>query len=66
MVEWANDRKAEYLTAKAFRDAQVPGSNEWRKANDTLMVRSEQMEDIVAKMDMIRYVWSALGAQALR
>ncbi len=66
MVQWANERKVEYLAAKTYRDAEARGTNEWRKRNDALIVRSEQMEDIVAKMDMIRYIWAALGAQALR
>lgn len=65
MIGWANDLKVEYLDAKAKRDAETPGTNEWRKKNDELILRSEQMEDVVAKLDMIRYVWAALGAQAL-
>ncbi|MBA2663811.1 MAG: zinc-dependent metalloprotease [Bradymonadaceae bacterium] len=66
MVEWANRLKVRYLEAKVTRDAATPGTGTWESANRILTGRSDQMEDVVAKLDMIRYVWAALGPNALR
>jgi hypothetical protein len=35
-------------------------------ARDTAMFRSEQLQDVVAKLDQVRYIWQALGPSALR
>lgn len=66
LLLWANELKADYLDAVATRDAAAVGSSAWEVANRAVSARSEQLEDVVAKIDAIRYVWAALGANALR
>lgn len=66
LVNRANVLKARYVQAQAALDAATPGSAQYAGLRNTVIFRSEQMEEIVARMDMVRYVWQALGASALR
>ena len=66
LVDQVNVLKARYVEAKTALDQETPGTNAYANRLSTLEFRSEQMEDVVARLDMIRYIWSALGPDALR
>ncbi len=66
MVNWANQLKIRLADAKDNLEAQDPGTPDYYDANELYQFRSEQLEDVVAKMDMVRFVWGALGPDALR
>lgn len=66
LVEWANQLSTRYQDAQAELENYEVGTDEYRQADELVQFRSEQLEDVVAKMDMVRYIYSALGADALR
>lgn len=66
LVDYANTLRLRYLEAKTALDGETPGTSAYANRLATLEFRSEQMEDAVARMDMIRYIWNALGADSLR
>lgn len=66
LVDRANVLAQRYVEQRDVVDAQDPGTDAYRRAADRLQDRSEQLEDVVAKLDMIRYVWQALGPDSLR
>lgn len=66
LVEWANDLRSNYLNAKAARDAATPGSEAYGTAQANMEFRSQQLEDVVGRMDQIRWVYEAIGADGLR
>jgi hypothetical protein len=66
LVEWANDLSVRLVAAQQVLDAETPGTQAYSDARDVVVGRSQQLEDVVAKMDMVRYVYDALGANALR
>lgn len=66
LIDWANRLKVSWQEAKDQLDAATPGSAAYQTAWERERGRSRQMEDVIAKIDMIRYVWQALGPNALR
>jgi hypothetical protein len=66
LVDQVNTLKLRYLEAKTALDGEAPGTANYANRLSTLEYRSEQMEDVVARLDMIRYIWNALGADQLR
>lgn len=66
MIDRANYLAQRYLEANELFQAAEPGSAEYTQLRTVRERRLEQMEDVVAKMDMIRYVFQALGPSALR
>jgi hypothetical protein len=66
LVDWANQLATRYEDAKSELENYETGTEDYRQANELVQFRSEQLEDVVAKMDMIRYVYEAMGPDALR
>ncbi|MFU8806666.1 MAG: hypothetical protein ACNA8W_22850, partial [Bradymonadaceae bacterium] len=66
LIERANDLKLRYLEGRQNLENATPGSGAYETAERIYRLRSEQMEDAVAKLDMTRFVWEALEASALR
>lgn len=66
LVDQANILRARYVEERALLANATPGTANYANLNAALDTRSRQMEDVVARLDMIRYVWDALGANALR
>jgi hypothetical protein len=66
LLDQANLLKQRYLDQKQVLDNTDPGTAAYEAELEILTTRSEQLEDVVGKVDRIRYVYQALGAQALR
>lgn len=66
LIDQVNTLKLRYTEAKTALDGEAPGTANYANRLATLEYRSEQMEDVVARLDMIRYIWNALGADQLR
>ncbi|QED29719.1 hypothetical protein FRD01_21250 [Microvenator marinus] len=62
----ANAAKAEYLTAKGNLDAAVPNTSDYQNKRRVMLRLAERMEEMVSRLDMIRFVWDAMGPNALR
>lgn len=66
LVDRANELKTRYIEAETALAGLTPGTDNYVTVREVLLYRSEQMEEVVARLDMIRYIWEALGANALR
>jgi hypothetical protein len=66
LVNWANDLSTRLVAAQTALDGETPGTQGYSNAREIVVGRSQQLEDVVAKMDMVRYVYGALGPNALR
>ena len=66
LVQWANDLSTRVVGARTDRDAQTPGTPAYAAAQDLFDNRSQQLEDVISKMDQVRWVYEALGADGLR
>jgi hypothetical protein len=65
MIDRANMLKERYLTARTNME-NARGTDGFQAAHRIYRRRADQMEDTVARLDMIRFVWEALDASALR
>lgn len=66
VVDWANTLAARLVAAQTVLDEATPGTPAYANARSVVVGRSQQLEDVVAKMDMVRYVYEAIGASGLR
>ncbi len=66
LVDHANMLATRYVEAQDALAAATPGTAQYEGIYQTLEGRSQQLEDTVAKLDMIRFIWAALGPDALR
>lgn len=66
LVEWANDLKTDWETEKAELDTMEPGDSDYEQQLEDVEGTRRQMEEVIAKLDMIRFTFEALGADALR
>lgn len=64
MVLWANDLKDRMQYYQAQLEAAAPGTSDYEVAWENERFVRQQFEDVVAKLDMIRYVFEA--ARVLR
>lgn len=65
MIDRANYLADRFLEVDELYQEATPGSAEYAQLRSIRADRLEQMEDIVSSMDMIRFVFEALGANAL-
>ncbi len=65
LIDQANVLKQRYLDQLAVLEATDAGTTAYEDQLEILTTRSEQLEDVVGKIDRIRYVYQALGASAL-
>ncbi len=66
MIEWANELADRYHEANDVLETLTPGTAEYNQVRAVRDHRLEQLQDVVARMDMVRFVFGALGASALR
>ncbi|RAL22773.1 hypothetical protein DL240_07695 [Lujinxingia litoralis] len=66
MIDRANELKAEYYYGQELLEGATPGTPYYEDAREYFETRNEQLQNVVAKMDMSRFVFDALGASIQR
>ncbi|RVU44939.1 hypothetical protein EA187_10430 [Lujinxingia sediminis] len=66
MIDRANELLAEYHFGQQLLEDATPGTPAYEDAREYAEVREEQLNNVVAKMDMSRFVFDALGASIQR
>ena len=66
LVGWANELSARLVEAENTLAAAEPNTGAYEDALELVTDRSQQLEEVVAKMDQVRWVYDALGANGLR
>ena len=66
MIDWANELADRYYEVNDQLETMTPGTAEYNQMRAVRDHRLEQLQDVVARMDMVRFVFGALGSSALR
>ncbi|MGM0557363.1 MAG: hypothetical protein ACQEVA_13350 [Myxococcota bacterium] len=66
LVEWANDLKDDWEVEQADLEQLQPGTDDYVRQREEVEGTRRQMEDVIAKLDMIRFLYQAMGPDALR
>lgn len=66
MIDRANELAERFYEVDELYQQATPGTAEYAQLRSVRDNRLEQMQDVVSKLDMIRFVFGALGANALR